>query len=106
MQVRDRASRSTQLARLPTRKRDHRAVKTAPNASGQDANHALMPAGVVQRKPECIPRCELLEMRERLVMHVRLDAAPLVIERIELSGKRAGLVRISGDQAFDSERHV
>src|SRR5262245_54729166 len=105
MQVRDRAPRSAQLASLSARKRQDRAVKAAPNARGQDADDPLMPAGVVQREPECIARREPLEMGERLVMHVRLDAATLVIERIELRGKCAGALSVSGDEAFDAERH-
>ena len=78
------------------------------HAAGDDADHALVKAGVEQhhgRRLRALAR-QLGEQRLGLLVHAGLQIAPLAVDGVERGGQFVGARRIVGEQALDAQRHV
>src|SRR5467141_4285342 len=73
-------------------------------ARGEDADHALVPAGIVEGRT--ILSGKLFYFIERLLEHRGLDLPALPVEAVELLRAVRGARLVVGDPAFDAEAHV
>ena len=106
-----RARRAAQRQLVRAGEGDHRAAHALLHAARDQAHHALVPAGVEQAHPG-VPHLPGREVRqaahraERLVLHLRLDRAALLVELVEAHGETLGARGIVLEQALDADAHV
>jgi hypothetical protein len=85
---------------------ERRPVKPLLQPPRDDADHALMPARIVERERRALAGIDRLQFGERLLLHARLDFATLAVHRIELLREFPRAADIVGRQTLDAERHV
>ena len=110
MEAGDRAARA-----LQQRRRRRARTRRSAGAGGPSARAATMPttpswnAGskIDERRRNVVAGLlALLEQRLGLLVHARLDVAPLAVDRVERLASSARAPRLVGEQALDAERHV
>ena len=110
MEAGDRPARSLELAAASAREYDGGPVKPVLEPSGDDADDALMPAGVEQAERVGVGmggiRGACFQRDERVFLHRGFDIAAFAIEPVELRGERCRLRLAVGEEAADAERHV
>ena len=106
MQTGNRAARTFQFAGAAAGKDEGRPMQLFLDATGDDADHALVPAGVEQRQAGAGTGVDVGEDDRRGVLHVGLDTAPLAVDGVEFLGDVEGARNVVAAQAFDAQRHV
>ena len=87
------------------RKGDGRPVEALAHAAGDDADHALMPTGVI----DADRAAALLGGRHQrlgVLRHHLLDATPHDVQLVKAGGQGAGFGQVGSQQALDADAHV
>ncbi len=106
MQTRNRAAGAADLAGTGGSKGEGRAVMAILDSPGEDADHPLVPARVIQADAGGLAHRELRHQLVGLRLHVGFDGAPLAVEVVELPRDLERAPAVVGRQALDSQAHV
>ena len=119
MQCGDGAPGAFQLPVVRAREGDRRAMEFILEARREDADHALVPGFVEQYQAGRFdrlrtgtmvrmahPAIDLLQRRQRAVLHLRFDAASFAVQRVQPCCDLHRGLRIVGQQAVDAQAHV
>src|SRR5262249_58030895 len=88
------------------RERESGPVVAVLDAACEDADHALMPGGVVEADAAALADRHLRDRILGLGLHLGLDRAALTVQVVELPRDVQRASAVAGDQALDAEAHV
>src|SRR3989440_4657199 len=108
---RDRARGAAQQRLSREREGDHRAANPILHPACDQADHALMPALVIQAHAAALERmrarvAQPAHRGQRFNLHACLDSATLLVELVEARSQQARRLVALGEQALDADGHV
>ena len=109
MQALNRAARAFQRAVARGGERNHRAVEALFNARRQNADHALMPLGMVHRqatRQRVAAALQFFAQGQRFGLHSLLNLFTCLVQGVQLVGQHARLTEVVAQQQRDANGHI